>query len=154
MLSIFIYLGFTRHWYFTAICCSSICVCLLRCFFCPTPELFTHMETSPLPVKGCKFWTWAVRVLKRDTGHPFIMVISEDPWHSHLLPSVWKWSCRYLFLRLSLSRLGFEHPTFCLRGESSSPLHHRRGWSALFIHVEASLYILERIRHIFIDCDF
>ena len=23
-----------------------------------------------------------------DTGHPFIMVISEDPWHSHLLPSV------------------------------------------------------------------
>ena len=25
-----------------------------------------------------------------DTGHPFIMVISEDPWHSHLLPSVWQ----------------------------------------------------------------
>ena len=23
-----------------------------------------------------------------DTGHPFIMVISDDPWHSHLLPSV------------------------------------------------------------------
>ena len=23
-----------------------------------------------------------------DTGHPFIMVISEDPWHSHLLLSV------------------------------------------------------------------
>ena len=22
-----------------------------------------------------------------DTGHPFIMVISEDPWHSHLLPT-------------------------------------------------------------------
>ena len=28
------------------------------------------------------------------TGHPFIMVIFEDPWHSQLLPSV------YLFLRL------------------------------------------------------
>ena len=25
-----------------------------------------------------------------DTGHPFIMVIYEDPWHSHLLPSVWQ----------------------------------------------------------------
>ena len=24
-------------------------------FFCPTGEFFTHMETSPLPVKGCKF---------------------------------------------------------------------------------------------------
>ena len=23
------------------------------------------------------------------TVHPFIMVISEDPWHSHLLSSVW-----------------------------------------------------------------
>ena len=24
-----------------------------------------------------------------DTGHPFVMVIFVDPWHSHLLPSVW-----------------------------------------------------------------
>ena len=32
-----------------------------------------------------------------DTG---LLVISEDPWHSHLLPSVWQWSCHYLFLRL------------------------------------------------------
>ena len=23
-----------------------------------------------------------------DMGHPFIMVISEDPWHSHLIPNV------------------------------------------------------------------
>ena len=30
-------------------------------------------------------------------GHPFIMVISEDPWHSHPLPCVKKWSCHYLF---------------------------------------------------------
>ena len=35
-----------------------------------------------------------------DTGLPFIMVISEDPWHLHLLPSIWQWSCHYLFLRL------------------------------------------------------
>ena len=34
-----------------------------------------------------------------DTGHPFIMVISEYPWHSYLLPGVWQWSCHYLFLR-------------------------------------------------------
>ena len=34
-----------------------------------------------------------------DTGHPFIMVISEDPWHS-LLQSVWQRSCHYMFLRL------------------------------------------------------
>ena len=33
------------------------------------------------------------------------MVIFVDPWHSHLLSSVWQWSSYYLFL----SRLGYEH---------------------------------------------
>ena len=35
-----------------------------------------------------------------DTGLPFTMYIFEDPWHSQMLPSVWQWSCHYLFLRL------------------------------------------------------
>ena len=63
----------------------------------------------------------------RDTGHPFIMVISEDPWHSHLMPSFSQWSCHYCFNDLDLSRLGFEQPTFPLRGERSYPLRQRRG---------------------------
>ena len=29
-----------------------------------------------------------------------VMVNSEDPWHSHLLPSIKQWSCHYLFLQL------------------------------------------------------
>ena len=29
-------------------------------------------------------------------GATYIMAISEDPWHSHLLQSVWQWSCHYL----------------------------------------------------------
>ena len=80
---------------------------LLR-YLRPTREFFTHMETSPLPVKGCKFWHmlsthghWAVRFLNSVPHllwHQFRMVIFEDPWHSHLLPSVWQWSCHYLFL--------------------------------------------------------
>ena len=58
------------------------------CFLCPTREFFTHMETSPLPVKGCKFWQVYARHLWPlssedslpchiycDTGHPLIMVI-------------------------------------------------------------------------------
>ena len=28
--------------------------------------------------------------------HPFKIDISEDPWHSHLLPSVWQCSSHYL----------------------------------------------------------
>ena len=42
-------------------------ICLFGVFR-PTREFFTHLETSPLPVKGCKFWPmvgtydhWAVR---------------------------------------------------------------------------------------------
>ena len=72
-------------------------------------KLFTHMETSPLPVKGFKFWQMICTHSSEgtlachnycDTGHPFIRVISEDSWYSHLLQSVWQWSYRYLFLRL------------------------------------------------------
>ena len=93
----------------------------------------------PLPVKGCKFWPmlgthghWAVRDLQRaysDTGHPFIMVTSPDPWDSHLLPSAYQWSCHYLFLPLR------SVAAFLLRGECSSSLRHRRGQlDALLIH--------------------
>ena len=62
-----------------------------------------------------------------DTGHSFIMVAAKDPWHSHLLPSVWQWNCHYLFLRLGSVRLGFQQPTFRFRGERSNPPRHRRG---------------------------
>ena len=50
------------------------------------------------------------------TGHPFIMVISEDPCHSHihLLPSVWQWSCHYLFLRLRSVVAGIQTPNLPL----------------------------------------
>ena len=80
--------------------------------FHPTIEFFftfTHMDMSPLPVKDCIFWSmlgtyshWAVRVSLEwhtycDTRHPFKMVVSKDPWHWHLMPSVWQWSCHYLF---------------------------------------------------------
>ena len=71
---------------------------------------FSPLEN--LPVKRFKFWPmvvthvrWAVRVFLAchtyfDTGPPFIMVISEDPRHSHLLSSVWQLSCHFLFLQL------------------------------------------------------
>ena len=63
-----------------------------------------------------------------DTGLPFIMVISEDPWHSHLLPSVWQWSCHYLFYDLGLSRPRNESrsPT---HEANALPLRHRGGWA-------------------------
>ena len=86
------------------ICCGFIIIC---CGFITLHNL----ETLPLPVKGFKLWpilgtqgNWAVRIPLRATpvtrGIRFIMVISEDPWQSHMLPSVRQCSFHYLFKRL------------------------------------------------------
>ena len=111
----------------------SSCEWFLFGFLCPTREFFIRMETLPLPVKGCKFWPvlgthghWAESVLSRytecDTGHPLIMVISEDrDTHTYF----WAFSSRAVttcFCDLGILRLGFELPTFRLPGERSSPL--------------------------------
>ena len=86
-------------------------VCLFG-IFRPIRELFTQMETSPLPVRGWHSWQLSsegssVCHTYCDTEHPFIMVISEDPWHSHLLPSVYQWNCHFQFLRLMSVADGF-----------------------------------------------
>ena len=49
-----------------------------------------------------------------DTGHPFIMIITDDPWHSHLLSRVWQWSFHYLFLRRSSVAAGIRTPNLPL----------------------------------------
>ena len=53
-----------------------------------------------------------------NTGHPFTMVIAEVPWSwrwpPHLLPSVWQWSCHYLFLRLTSVEAGIRTPNLLL----------------------------------------
>ena len=99
----------------------SVAMSLFVWGFRPTRYFFIHMETSPMLVKGCKFWPmlgtsghWAVRVLKRATPTVAFstMIISEDPWHSHL-PSVWQWSYHYLFLRLtSVAVIFYNHNIF------------------------------------------
>ena len=66
-----------------------------------------------------------------DTGHPSIIVISEDPWHSHVLPRVGSRAVTTCFYDLGLSRLGFKHPSFRLRGERSNPMRHRPGHKAM-----------------------
>ena len=53
--------------------------------------------------------------------HPFIMVISEDPWHSLLMPSVWQLSCHYLFLRLRSFAAGIPTPHLPLAGQRLQP---------------------------------
>ena len=94
-------------------------------------RIFTDSETSPLPVKVyAHMWSLSIEGSLAchtycDTGHPFIMFISEDPWHLHLHLAFGSAAVTTCFNDLGLSRLGFEHPTFRLRGKRSNLLRHR-----------------------------
>ena len=59
--------------------------------------------------------------------YPFILIITEDLWHTHFLPSVQQWNCHYLFNNLDLSWLGFGHPICRMQGECFNRLCHRFG---------------------------
>ena len=52
---------------------------------------------------------------------------SEYPWHSHLLPNIWQWSCHYLFLRHRFFAAGIRTPNLPLAGRTLSLLRHRCG---------------------------
>ena len=73
-------------------------------FFPPTRDFFTRMETSPLPVKGCKFWPMLDTHGHEQWGFfsvPHILWHGASVYNGHLrgpikltlLPSVWQWSC-------------------------------------------------------------
>jgi hypothetical protein len=65
----------------------------------PAQELFTHMETSPLPVKGCKIYARRSAPLSRgeslscytycDTGLRFFRLHMKDRPFSRLLRHAW-----------------------------------------------------------------
>ena len=61
-----------------------------------------------------------------DTGHLFIMVISEDSWYSHYCQTFSNGSVTNCFYELGLTQLRFENLTFRLRGQRSNPLRHSR----------------------------
>ena len=68
-------------------------------------------------------------------GHPFIMVVSEDPTHTHT--SSWAFSTGSVttcFYELGLAQLRFEHLNFRLRGQHSNPLRHSRIYNKVKHH--------------------
>ena len=105
-------------------------ICFFVCGFSSHSRIFHSCGDVTFPVKGYKFWTYTQHSWPLssegsltnhtycDTSQPFIMVIPEDPWHSYLLPSLWK--------VLKNSRPGIEPwPLACKT--NAPPLHHRRG---------------------------
>ena len=63
-----------------------------------------------------------------DTEHPLIMVISEDPMTPTYCRAFDSRNVTTCFYDVCLSRLGFEHPTFRIRGKRSNRLNHRGGY--------------------------
>ena len=51
-----------------------------------------------------------------DTRHQFKMVMSEDWWHSQILPSVKQWSCVFLRLRYVAAASGIRTTNLLLAG--------------------------------------
>ena len=115
-------------------CCFGVEFFLFVWCFSSQSRIFYSYGDVTLPANGCKFWPilgtydhWAVikgyyQVIKGystchtycDTGHPFKMVISEDPRTRDTR------TCCRAFINeavntclndLGFSRLGFEHPT-------------------------------------------
>ena len=72
--------------------------------------------SAPMAIEQWGFFS-GPRLLWR--GHPFIKVISEDPWHSHLLLSVWQWSCRYINRSVTS---GIRKPNLPLAGRTLQPI--------------------------------
>ena len=53
-------------------------------------EIFSLIAGEGLQILTYALQLWSLSChIYCDTGHPFIMVISENPWNPHLLPSVW-----------------------------------------------------------------
>ena len=102
----------------------------------PTREFFTHMETSPVPVKGWKFFTCARHSWPLSKLYGSFKRVSPTvtrgiclQWSSPRTSDTHNY-CRVFgsgaittcFYDSDLLRLGFEHPTFRLKGEHSRPL--------------------------------
>ena len=107
------------HAYF----CKTLFVGLLEGFR-PTREFLTYMETSPLPVKGYKFWPmldthchWVVRFL----SVPHLLWHGTSIYNYHLwgpvtLTAFGSGAVTTCFCNLGMPWLGFEHPTFHMQG--------------------------------------
>ena len=102
--------------------------------FRPTREFFTHMETLPLPVKGCKCWLCSppgplssegslACPTYCDTGHPFITLSNlRGPMKLTAFADRYAVELSLPVFTTKVYRLEFR-----LRGKRSNPLRHRWG---------------------------
>ena len=129
---------------------SIICFFLFVCLYGvlrPTRETFTNMETSPLPsyfdLSSAHIATQPGGFFRVhtycDTGHPFIMVISEDPCQSQLFQSAQQSTRHFLLLQLPVCRGWYSNiqTSAC----ETNLVHQRGGMFSLLYNVAVQYMI-------------
>ena len=103
-------------------------VCLFVWSLSSHSRIFQSYGDVTIAGEGLQILTYAWHSWPSSSGGPFIIVISEDPWHSHLLPSVWQCSCMSLpvFLRLRSVATEDRTPISRMRGARSTSKPPRR----------------------------
>ena len=110
-------------------------ICLLVWGFSSHSRIFHSYGNVTITGEGLQILTYARHLwplssetsLACQTGQPFIIVIFEDRDTQTYCLAFGSRAVTTCFNDLGLSRLVFEHPTFCLPGERSNRLRHRRG---------------------------
>ena len=101
----FIYISQNKSSLYSYVC---LIVCCLGYVVRPNWEIFTHLETTiiseGLQILTYTWQSWPLSIEGSltcltycDKDHPFITVTSDEPWHTHLLQSIWQWCYHYLF---------------------------------------------------------
>ena len=111
--------------------CRARNVCLYFWTFSSHTRIFHLFRDVTIAGEGLQILTYARHLLPFNSkgrvphllwhGHPFIMVLSEDLRHSHLMLSVWQWSNRYLFSRLRSVAAGIRTSNLPLAGRTLQP---------------------------------
>ena len=97
-----------------------ICFVCLFGVFRPTWESFTHIKTSTLQRRAANFDLDSALMAIEQWGffnvpHPLchrpsvFKVISEDPWHSHLMSSIWQWTVTSCFNNILNANVMHRH---------------------------------------------
>ena len=105
-------------------------------FYVPYENFFTHMEAPPFPVKDFKFWPISAHMVIEQWGFfsvPQLLWHGASVYNDHLrelvtltpVAEVLAVELSLPVLMMGLSRTGFKHPTFRMRGERSNRLRHR-----------------------------
>ena len=94
--------------------------------------MFNSLETSPLPVKGCRLRTMLDTISFHTRAPPMqkawdirVKVIHEELRYSYWLSVAWWWNWQYVFNDFCFLRLVFKYTECLILGEHSNLKQHR-----------------------------